>query len=105
MKRLPRILTVIFFLIYCSINVSAQQSFQVRGTVTDLEGVPVTGASVQLKNGKIGSSTDSSGNFSISVPDANGILLVSSVSFTPQEINIRNRLNLTIRLSPSSNTE
>jgi TonB-dependent starch-binding outer membrane protein SusC len=105
MKKLPRILAIVSFFFSFLSHLTAQQSFQVRGKVTDLEGAPISGASIQLKNGKIGASTDSSGNFSISVPDANGTLLVSSISFAPQEVDIRNRLNLTIRLSNSSNTE
>jgi TonB-linked SusC/RagA family outer membrane protein len=105
MKKLLRLLTTVFIFVSFVFTLSAQQSYQVRGKVTDPEGVPIIGASVQLKNGNIGTSTDSSGAFSVSVTDPNATLLVSSVSFASQEINIRNRMNLTIRLSPSSNTE
>ncbi|RYY15500.1 MAG: SusC/RagA family TonB-linked outer membrane protein [Chitinophagaceae bacterium] len=105
MKKLTPILIAVFILISFIQHLAAQQSFQVRGKVTDLEGGPITGATVQLKNANTGTSTDSSGNFTITVPDPNATLLVSSVSFVSQEINIRNRLNLTIRLTASSNTE
>jgi len=100
MKKLTALIIFLSFLL----NISAQ-TFQVRGTVTDPDGGPLTGASVQVKNGKAGTSTDSSGSFTISVTAANATLIISSIAFATQEVNIRNRLNITVRLTPSSSTE
>ena len=97
-------LTGLLILLYLSVEISAQ-TFQVKGTVTDQEGVPLNGASVQVKNGKAGTSTDSSGSFTISVPAANATLIISSIAFATQEVNVRNRLNITVRLTPASGTE
>ncbi len=66
----------------------------VRGTVTDQQGTPVAGASVQLKNRTIGTSTDLSGAFRLSLPNGNGTLVFSSIGFATEEVNIKNQTNI-----------
>jgi TonB-linked SusC/RagA family outer membrane protein len=106
MKRLPWLLTAFCFVMFCiSFESKAQQTFQVRGTVTDLEGELIPGVTVQLKNAATGTSTDSAGAFTIDVPNANGTLVFSSVGFSPQEVNIRNRLNITVRMTRATDME
>ena len=77
----------------------------VRGTVTDQQGTPVAGASVQLKNRTIGTSTDLSGAFRLSLPNGNGTLVFSSIGFATEEVNIKNQTNISVRLSATANMQ
>lgn len=72
--------------------------FTVKGKVTDEKGAPVADVSVIAKGAKIGTATNSAGVFSITVPDANGVLVFTSVGFVSQEVEIKSQSNLTVSL-------
>ncbi len=58
----------------------AQQT-TVKGSVMSEAGSALPNVSVQVKGTTTGTATDSSGNFSIVVPDANAVLVFSSVGY------------------------
>ncbi|MEJ7692901.1 SusC/RagA family TonB-linked outer membrane protein, partial [Daejeonella sp.] len=70
----------------------------VQGKVSDGKGQTLPGVSVKLKGSNKGVSTDANGNYSITLPDANGTLVFSYLGFTPLEIalNGRQRLDVTM---------
>jgi TonB-linked SusC/RagA family outer membrane protein len=72
--------------------------FQVKGKVTSetLEGIP--GVNVLLKGTTTGTTTDSEGNYSLTVPDGNGILIFSNIGFVSQEVEINRRESINITL-------
>ena len=76
---------------------------RVSGKVTDAKGLPVPGASIQLKGSSIGAAADEQGNFSLVVPD-DGILVVTAVGFTSQEVPVKNRSNISIVLATADAT-
>ena len=51
----------------------------ITGNITDEEGRPLVGASVKLKGTQTGTATDANGNFTLQVPDAGGVLVISYV--------------------------
>lgn len=101
-KRISVVFTTVLLLFSWMVFAQGQA---VRGTVTDQQGAPIAGASVQLKNGTIGAGTDSSGAFRLNIPNGNGTLIFSSVGFAAQEVNIRNQSNVTVRLVAASNLQ
>jgi TonB-linked SusC/RagA family outer membrane protein len=71
----------------------------VQGTITDDKGSPLPGATVVLKGATgVGVTADADGKFSLTVPDANATLVVSSIGFVAQEVNIGGRTTLDIKL-------
>ena len=58
--------------------------FGVSGKVTSALGEPLIGATVSLKNGSIGTTTDLDGNYSLDVPNRNDTLEVSYTGFQVQ---------------------
>jgi Outer membrane cobalamin receptor protein len=68
-----------------------------NGLVLSTKGVPISGASIQLKNSIKGTSSDQEGKFSISYtpPD---LLLISSVNYVKQEINLTDQTSIRITL-------
>ncbi|MDB5193481.1 MAG: hypothetical protein JWQ96_3044 [Segetibacter sp.] len=81
---------------------SRSQSTLVQGTVTGTNGNPLTGVTITVKGTTRGTSTDAEGKFSISVAPA-GTLLISSVGYVNQEVNVSGRTSLTIALVASNN--
>ena len=72
----------------------------VSGKVTDAAGQPVAGASVKVKGSTAGTSTDSEGNYSLTVAD-NAVLVISSVSFVDQEVPVNGRTSINVTLASS----
>lgn len=73
------------------------EKHKVMGLVKEANGEPIIGASVFVKGTKIGTVTNTDGEFSLDVP-ANGTLLVSYIGFTTQEVALKGSANLNIVL-------
>jgi TonB-linked SusC/RagA family outer membrane protein len=71
----------------------------VQGTVSDDKGSPLPGATIVLKGvAGVGVTADGDGKFSLTVPDANATLVISSIGFVAQEVSLAGRTTLSIRL-------
>lgn len=100
LKKMQRILIPFFLLVLTS--AAWAQSIQVKGKVTDENGAGLQGVSVLAKGTSKGTSTDASGNFSLSVSNPNGTLVVSSVGFGSQEVAINRRSTVNLTLNSTS---
>jgi TonB-linked SusC/RagA family outer membrane protein len=98
MMKLHCFLIVILFFLSGSL---LAQTKRVKGIVTDSAGNPLVSASVQVRNSSVGTRTNEQGSFTIDVPVNNPVLLISSIGYDKQEVNIGNRNNITISLSTS----
>ena len=58
----------------------------VRGTVIDQTGESVPGASIQVKGGTQGTTSDLDGKFSLNVPNKKSVLVISFIGYTTQEL-------------------
>lgn len=76
--------------------------FIVTGRITDDKGQAMVGVGIRFKNGTAATSTDSNGNFRISVPDSNGTLIFTYLGFKTVEEPIRRRASLTLALFPDA---
>lgn len=63
------------------------QSLTVKGRVTDEKGAPVNGASVVVKSSSVGTTTDASGNFTLTA-NKGAVLIISAINFTSREIKV-----------------
>ncbi len=75
-----------------------QQKKGVSGTVLDIQGKPVPGATVYVKKTSIGTITDIDGKYSLTAIPENAILVVSFVGMKTQEIAIGNETRINIIL-------
>lgn len=57
-----------------------------RGKVTDENGQPLAGTNIIIKGTHQGATADSSGHFTLTIPDANCTIVVSFVGYVPQEL-------------------
>lgn len=73
---------------------------RVTGTVTAPGGEPLAGVSVAVKGSRTGTSTNITGNYSLSVPD-DAVLIFSSVGYETQEVAVAGKttINITLQLS------
>lgn len=81
-QHTSKALMFLFFTL-CTISVSAQKV--VRGTVSDINGVPIIGANVIVKQTTIGTVTDVDGAYSLEVPGDNSIIVFSYIGYNSSE--------------------
>lgn len=92
-------------LLYFPTTLMAQQ-VTVKGTVTDqAKNEPLSGVSVQVKGTQQGTTTDSLGRFTISVPDRKAVLTFNYVGYTGQEFPATSTLNVSLVASTANLNE
>jgi len=75
------------------------QELTITGTVVDQDGKPLPGVNITVPGTTIGTVTDISGNFRISVPDGTDALEFSYVGYLKQTVNLDNRTELQVVLN------
>ena len=76
----------------------------VTGKVTDENGEPLVGVNVLIKGKTEGTVTDIDGNYRLSVPDDDNILIFSFIGYVRQEIAINARAIIDVSLTPDITT-
>lgn len=80
------------------------QALRVSGRVTsDQDGQPIPGVNVVVRGTTTGISTDANGNYSLSVPGPNTVLLFTSIGLNSQEVNIGNRTVVNVVMKETIN--
>src|SRR5215203_5166844 len=83
---------------------AAQAQKTITGNITDDKGSPVAGASVVVKGGKTGTTTDASGNFSLNIPAGVTAVTISYVGFTSQDADVSSASTINISLQPDNSS-
>ncbi len=114
MKKKPFPLTCHLFILFLlfsfianaqkkSLPPGPEESHRVGGTVQDTKGNPLSGVSVTVKGTGMGTTTDSSGRFRLSVPSPESVLVFSSVSYENKEEVAGRKQKMLITLNESGN--
>jgi TonB-linked SusC/RagA family outer membrane protein len=77
----------------------SQEGKKITGTVTSAEGESLPGVNILVKNTNIGTVTDINGNYTITLPDENNILIFSFIGYVKQEVEVGGRTVLNVVLS------
>ncbi len=94
---------IVLLLCTFSFTLLFAQEKRVTGTVRDDSGTPLTGASVTVKGTTHTVITSDNGQFNITVPANATTLVISYIGMTQQEIDIRNRTSVEVRMASSAN--
>jgi TonB-linked SusC/RagA family outer membrane protein len=85
-----------------TVQEKVQQQKSISGQINDENGMPIPGATVSIKDSKIGTITDFDGKFTLKLDANSKVLVVSSVGYTTQEIVIGSRTDFKIALKSGS---
>ena len=88
----------LLFLLFLSAALQCSAQMLVTGRVIDSAGYSLTGATVSVKGTSKGTVTNNEGNFSISVPDKNSVLVVSYLGYKTQELAVGENTSFNITL-------
>lgn len=80
---------------------AVQPDVVITGQVMDQNGSPLAGVSVMLRGTTTGTITDAEGNFTLTVPDANQVLVFSSVGYVEQEYPLNGQTTVAVVLVAS----
>jgi TonB-linked SusC/RagA family outer membrane protein len=72
----------------------------VKGRVTDDNASPIPGVNILIKGTALGTTTDTDGRFSLDVPNADAVLVISFIGFVSQEVAVGNQTDINITLKP-----
>ena len=89
-------LLLLGFVLFSAQIVSAQTR-EVTGKVTDANGAPLNGASINVKNSRIGTGAGADGTFKINVAP-NTVLVISAVGFEQKEVNVGSSTTIAVKL-------
>ena len=93
-------LIILCFLIGSMVPEALAQSRKVTGKVTSTgDGLGIPGVNVLLQGGQTGTATDVNGEYSITVPDNNAVLVFSFIGFEPVNEVVGNRSVINVSLS------
>lgn len=93
-------LAIVFLLLLPSSY--AQTGKEIRGTVTDDKGAPLSNVSVVVKGTTRGVTTGPNGVFTINVPSSKSVLVISYIGYQSQEISVGDQTNVSVNLKASA---
>ena len=76
----------------------------ITGKITDEKGNPVAGASIVVKGGKTGTTTDASGSFNLTVASTVTGVTVSYIGYISQDADVSSSSNVTLVLAPDNSS-
>lgn len=77
--------------------------FDITGTVTaEDDGQPIPGVNVLLKGTTTGTTTDSDGKFTLTLPDGGGVLVFSFIGYATKEVPVTTETSISVTLAPEA---
>lgn len=94
-----------FFAVFSESDAQTADQIKVTGKVADKDGKPIVGAVIMIKGTTSGTATNEAGVFSLLVPSAESVLVVSFIDFESKEIKLGKDTDLKIVLNAESNPQ
>ena len=91
----------LFFLVVLmgfNLSLQAQNSIDIRGGVSDASGDPLPGVNIVIKGTLQGTLTDPNGNYMITVPGNDAVLVFSFIGYNSQEVTVGNHSEINVLL-------
>lgn len=102
LKKWLFVVATMILTVALSLPLSAQNSRIIQGSILDAQKNPITGATVLVKQTTIATSTNNEGKFSLSVPAAKNILVISYLGKASQEVTLSNQNSIVVTLKDSA---
>jgi TonB-linked SusC/RagA family outer membrane protein len=96
--------SVLFLTFLLSISILSYAQVTVTGRISDPEGKPLPGATVQVKGTDTKTLTRADGSFQLSVPSTRSILMISYVGYDPIEWPLNDQTDVSVGMKLSANT-
>lgn len=102
-KTITKISCLFMLMLFSCVMVSAQNKTTVKGTILDNKGESIVGASVVLKdNNSVGTTSDSNGDFVLTVSDEKPVFIVSYIGMKSKEVKATSNETIKVILEEDS---
>ena len=91
--------SLLFLCVLFTLNAFSQQKRTISGKILDDKGIPLQGVTIVAKTSKVATASDAAGGFKLNVPEAEKTLIISSIGFTTQEMDITGKTNVDVVMS------
>ena len=98
-NNLPPLFRCLIGLLFIATTAHAQNK-TINGQVSSNDEGPLPGVNILVKETTIGTVTDINGNYSITVPDGQNVLVFSSIGYTSEEVEIGEQSTVDVTLQP-----
>ena len=95
-----RLLVLALFIF--NVLLAQQANSQIKGKVTDVNGLPLSSVSITVKGTKTSVITNAEGEFTIPAADQKSILIFSYVGYQTQQVTVGSQSNLEVKLIQST---
>ena len=94
---------LLFFTLFIAIDTHATPKVEsaaitVSGKVTDATGLPIPGVNILEKATTNGTSSDSDGNYTITLSNENAVLIFSFIGFATKEVPVGSQTSINVTL-------
>lgn len=94
------LLLLVMAIALCQHHTARAADITVSGKIIDDTGQSIPGVNILVKGTTIGTTSDSDGGYSLSVPDNATTLVFSFIGYATQEVSIDNRTSINVTLTP-----
>ncbi len=98
------VLTTLCLIACSSMQSLYAQQIQIAGKITDSNGKPISGVTINVKGANQGTSTNENGLFTLNA-NANATLSISAVGYSSQEVQVNGRKTIGISLNSDEKDE
>ena len=84
--------------------ISQAQTKTITGKILDEKGNPVAGASIVVKGGTAGTTTDATGHYKLNAPAGTTTVVVSYIGYAPQDLDVTSSSDVTVSLKPDNSS-
>ena len=88
----------------CLAFISQAQTKTITGKILDEKGNPVAGASIVVKGGTAGTTTDATGHYTLNAPAGTTTVVVSYVGYAPQDLDVTSSTDVSVSLKPDNSS-
>lgn len=99
--HLKRRSLISFLLLSFAVSFAAAQQRTVTGTVSSATEGPLVGVNIVVQGTSTGVATDINGNYSITVPGPQAVLVFSYIGYNPQSVTVGNQNRINVVLEPA----
>lgn len=98
-------LKLLLALMACFMSLSAFSQNTIGGKVTDETNLPLVGVTVTIKGSSIATQTDGNGNYSISLPAPESVVVFRYLGYQNQEQTVGNRKVINVRMAATAGND
>src|SRR5690606_5438306 len=102
MNFLPKSIVLLFLSFFLLPMIGLKAQNLIKGKVQDDQGMSLPGVSIQVKGTAVATTTDTEGNFQLSSPDSEPVLVFKFLGFQTKELQADSRSAMLVTLSESN---